>query len=111
MSSGLRMWSSNGTLEFDTSLSTYRIVLSILVSYSPGSSGPRTRTFAAPDCNVNNAICFLLPINNDTSQVSSNNQLECEMGTNEVYVRNFLAARPSDSVSTATMRLIVARWA
>lgn len=109
MSSGLRIWSPNGTLEFDTSISTYRIVLSVLVSYSSGPLG--TRTFAAQGCTTNNAICFLLPINNDTSQVVSNRQLECEMGTNEVYVRNFLKARPSDSFSSATMRLIVARWA
>lgn len=109
MSSGLRIWSSSGVLEFDTSIATYRIVLSVLVSYSSGGGG--TRTFSVSGCNVNNAICFFLPINNDTSQVSANRQLECEMGQDVVYVRNFLKARPTDSFSSATMRLIVARWA
>ena len=108
MSFGLRIWSSNGNLEFDTGTSTYRIVLSVLVSYSSGPNG--TRTFSVPGCTENNAICFLLPINNDNSQVLSNRQLECEMGSELVYVRNFLKDRPSDSFSTATMRLVVARY-
>lgn len=108
MSFGLRIWSPTGTLEFDTTTSTYRIVLSVLVSYSSGPGG--TRTFSAPGCTAINAICFLLPINNDNSQVVSNRQLECEMGTELVYVRNFLKDRPTDSFSTATMRLMVARF-
>lgn len=108
MSSGLRLWSTNGALEFDTSTSTYRIVLSLLVSYAAGGGGQRS--FSVPGCTPNNSICFLLPINNDTAQVASNRQLECEMGQGVAYVRNYLAPRPSDSFSSATMRLIVARW-
>ena len=109
MSSGLRIWSSSGVLEFDTSIATYRIVLSVLVSYSSGGGG--TRTFSVPGCNADNSICFFLPINNDNSQVAANRQLECEIGSEIVYVRNFLKTRPTDSFSSATMRLIVARWA
>lgn len=108
MSSGLRIWSSSGVLEFDTSIATYRIVLSVLVSYSSGPSG--TREFSVPGCNTTNSICFFLPINNDTSQVAANRQLECEMGQDVVYTRNFLKGSPSGSFSYATMRLIVARW-
>lgn len=108
MSSGLRLWSANGALEFDTSISTYRIVLSVLVSYAAG--GERQRTFSVPGCTPSNSICFLLPLNNDTAQVAANRQLECEMGQEVAYVRNYLATRPSDSFSTAAMRLIVARW-
>lgn len=109
MTSGLRLWSPTGVLEFDTSTSTYRIVLSVLVSFAGESAS--TKTFQAPGCTVSNAICFLLPINNDTSQAVDNRQLECEMGSGVVYVRNFLAGAPSGSLSRATMRLIVARWA
>lgn len=108
MSFGLSIWSSNRTLEFDTSISTYRIVLSVLVSYASGPGG--TRTFSVLGCNANNSICFFLPINNDTSQVTSNRQLECEMAQDVVYTRNFLKGSPSDSFSNATMRLIVARF-
>lgn len=109
MSSGLRLWSSNGTLEFDTSFSTYRIVLSVLVSYA---GAPRSqKEFSVPGCTPSNSICFLLPINNDTSQVTGNRQLECQIGQEVAYVRNYLASNPSDSYSQATMRLMVARWA
>lgn len=108
MSSGLRIWSSTGVLEFDTSTSTYRIVLSVLVSYA--GEGRSTKTFSVPGSNISNSVCFLLPLNNDTSQAVGNRQLECEMGDGVVSVRNFLSARPADSLSQATMRLIVARW-
>lgn len=108
MSSGLRMWSPSGVLEFDTSTFTYKIVLSALVSYAGESRS--TKTFQVPGCNTSNSICFLLPINNDNSQAATNRQLECEMGDGVVFVRNFLASRPNDSSSQATMRLMVSRW-
>ena len=110
MSSGLRIWSSNGVLEFDTSTATYRIVLSTLVSYS--GAGRSTKTFDVPGCTPSNSVCFMLPINNDNNpDFVSSAQLECEMGNGVVSVRNFLAPRPTDSLSQSTMRLIVARWA
>ena len=108
MSFGMRIWGAAGALEFDTSTSTYRIVLSVLVSFA---GEPRnTKTFQALGCTPSNAICFLLPINNDASEGVGNRQLECEMGAEVVYVRNFLAGAPNESLSRATMRLIVARW-
>ncbi len=109
MNFGMRIWGPAGALEFDTSTSTYQIVLSVLVSFA--GEGQNTKTFQSPGCTVNNAICFLLPINNDTSQTVDNRQLECEMGSGVVYVRNFLAGAQTGSLSRATMRLIVARWA
>lgn len=109
MSSGLRLWSAAGALEFDTSISTYRIVLSVLVSYA---GEPRNqKTFSVPGCNPSNSICFLLPVNNDTSQTATNRQLECQIGEGIAYVRNYLASNPNDSISQATMRLMVARLA
>lgn len=110
MSSGLRIWSANGQLEFDTSTSTYRIVLSVLVSYA--GEGRSTKTFSVPGCSPSNSVCFMLPINNDNNpDFVTNSQLECEMSDGVVSVRNFLSPRPNDSFSQATMRLIVARWA
>lgn len=110
MSSGLRIWSANGQLEFDTSTSTYRIVLSVLVSYA--GAGRSTKTFGVPGCTPSNSVCFMLPINNDNSaELVTNAQLECEMGNGVVSVRNFLPVMPNDSFSQAIMRLIVARWA
>ena len=108
MSSGLRLWSGNGVLEFDTSISTYRVVLSVLVSYAGASKSQKV--FSVPGCTPSNSICFLLPINNDTSQTGANRQLECEMGQEVAYVRNYLAPRINDSFSQATMRFIVMRW-
>lgn len=108
MSSGLRLWSSNGTLEFDTSTSTYRIVLSVLVSYA---GQPRSqKQFSVPGCTPSNSICFLLPINNDTTEVYTNRQLECELGQGIAYVRNYLGPRFEQSFSQSTMRLVVARF-
>lgn len=110
MSSGLRIWSSSGVMEFDTSTATYRIVLSVLVSYA--GEGRSTKTFQVPGCNASNSVCFMLPINNNNdANFSTNRQLECEMGSEVVSVRNFLSPRPTDSISQATMRLIVMRWA
>lgn len=110
MSSGLRIWSSSGVLEFDTGTSTYRVVLSVLVSYV--GEGRSTKTFPVPGCNTSNSLCFMLPINNNNDDgLATNRQLECEMGNEVVSVRNFLSQRPNDSISQATMRLIVMRWA
>lgn len=110
MSSGLRIWSENGTLEFDTGTSTYRVVLSVLISYA--GAGRSIKTFDVPGCTQSNAVCFMLPINNENDPMNTTNcQLECEMGNGIVSVRNFLSARPNDSLSQATMRLIVARFA
>lgn len=109
MSSGLRIWSSSGVLEFDTSTSTYRVVLSVLVSYA--GEGRSVKTFQVPGSNPSNSACFMLPVNNDNDyNFSTNRQLECELGNDVVYVRNYLAQRPNDSLSQATMRLIVTRW-
>lgn len=109
MSFGLNIWSASGVLEFDMSTATYRIVISVLVSYA--GEGRSTKTFQAPGCTQSNSVCFMLPIdNNNDLNFATNRQLECEMGNQIVSVRNFLAARPSDSFSQATMRLIVMRW-
>lgn len=110
MSFGLRTWSPSSVLEFDTSTSTYRVVLSVLVSYA--GAGKSTKTYPAPGCTASNSVCFMLPINNNNDDgLSINRQLECEMGNEVVSVRNFLSPRPNDSISQATMRLIVMRWA
>lgn len=110
MSSGLRIWSSSGVLEFDTGTSTYRVVLSVLVSYA--GEGRSTKTFSVPGCSPSNSVCFMLPINNNNDDsLATNRQLECEMGNGVVSVRNFLGQRPNDSISQSTMRLIVMRWA
>lgn len=106
----LRIWSANGQLDFDTSTSTYRIVVSALVSFEVG--GRTTKTFDAPVCNSSNAVCFMLPINNNNdANFPTNRQLECEMGNGVVYVRNFLPTNPNNSIAQSTMRLIIARWA
>lgn len=110
MSFGMRIWSPSSVLEFDTSTSTYRVVLSVLVSYA--GEGRSTKTFQAPGCTQSNSVCFMLPIdNNNDLNFTTNRQLECEMGNGVVSVRNFLGQRPNDSISQATMRLIVMRWA
>lgn len=111
MTYGLQIRSGNGSIEFDTTVSTYRSVLSVLVSFLNEARG--TKTFQVPGCNASNSICFLLPIDNNTSSdFVTNFQLECEIGDGVAYVRNFLAGWPvNDSYSQATMRLIVMRWA
>lgn len=110
MSFGLNIWSPSGALEFDMSTVTYRIVLSVLVSYV--GEGRSTKTFPAPGCTQSNSVCFMLPINNNNDDsLATNRQLECEMGNGVVSVRNFLGQRPNDSISQSTMRLIVMRWA
>lgn len=108
MAYGLQIRAEDGSLQFDTSTSTYRAVLSLLVSFQ---GEPRsTKTFQIPGCNASNSICFLLPINNSTEDSAANIQLECEIGEGVVYVRNFLPVMPNDSYSSTAMRLIVMRW-
>lgn len=108
MDYGLQIRGENGAVEFDTSISTYRSVLSVLVSFA--GQARNTRTFQVPGCNSSNSICFLLPIDNNSNDDVTNRQLECEMGDGVAYVRNFLSPRPDDSFSQATMRFIVMRW-
>ena len=109
---GLRMWGADGKQIFDSAVQAAvftRVAQNWTFTHAEQSGqGLITNWYSVP---LNYALGDYLMINNDNSQVVSNRQLECEMGTNEVYVRNFLKARPSDSFSSATMRLIVARWA
>lgn len=97
-----------GNVEFDTTISTWRIILSVVVSFPVGTT-IRTQQFSVPGCNPSNSVAFALPMNNETGEAQANRQLETQMGDGIAYVRNYLAGR-TDSVSFATMRFMVARW-
>ena len=109
MSFGLRMWGADGKLQFDTDTVTWRVALSLVVSFD--GSPPTTRQYSVPGCNPSNSTAFCLPLSNVVNTDLRSLQLEAQMGTDIVYVRNFLGGfSGSSTISWATMRLMVMRW-
>lgn len=104
MSYGVRMWGADGALQFDTGTATWRIVHSQLVSFTPGK---QTQQFVLPGCTPANTVALVLPIAVPTD---SDRQLETEVGSGIVYVRNFINGYAGEFFSITTMRLLVMRW-
>ncbi|WP_156162089.1 hypothetical protein [Pseudomonas sp. MRSN 12121] len=105
MSYGLRMWGGDGVLQFDTGTSTWRIVLSVVVSFA-SAGGKSTQQFSVPGCNTSNAVAVVLPIGPSATE---DRQLETEMTDGVVNVRNFINGFAGDKFSRSAMRLIVMR--
>ncbi|UWF46863.1 hypothetical protein NYP20_16055 [Pseudomonas sp. N3-W] len=106
MSFGMRIWGSNGALQFNTDTATWRIVVSSVVSFA-GAGGKATQQFSVPGCNTSNAVAIVLPIGVASA---SDRQLEAEMADGIAYVRNFIKGYAGTQCSQSTMRLIVMRW-
>lgn len=105
MSYGVRMWGADGALQFNTDTATWRIVLSVVVSFA--GQGKGTQQFLVPGCNAYNTTALVLPIG---ASAESDRQLETEVSDGAVYVRNFINGYSASMVSQSTMRLIVMRW-
>lgn len=106
MSYGVRIWGPNGDLRFDTSTSTWRSVLSLVVSFS-GATGKSSQQFSVPGCTPENSVVLLVPI----GAVSENDrQLESDIGSGVVTVRNFIDGYAGQMFSRSSMRMIVLRW-
>ncbi|WP_123368093.1 hypothetical protein [Pseudomonas brassicacearum] len=106
MAHGMRIWGPDGALQFNTDTSTWRIVLSSVVSFA-GAAGKSTQQFSVPGCNANNAVAIVLPIG---VVASDDRQLETEMTDGTVNVRNYINGFAGLMFSHSTMRLIVMRW-
>ncbi|MGC5702951.1 hypothetical protein J4P02_22350 [Pseudomonas sp. NFXW11] len=111
MSYGLRMWGADGTLQFDTSTSTYRIIINEVVD-SSGWPANYTKVYKVPGCSPDNSVAMVIPLTNipQDFDVPQNRQLESSMGVGEAYVRNFISGETVGSRSTAIMRFIVMRY-
>lgn len=105
MSYGVRMWGADGALQFNTDTATWRIVLSVVVSFAGQEKSPQQ--FFVPGCNANNTAALVLPIG---ASSESDRQLETEVSDGVVYVRNFINGYAASMASHSTMRLIVMRW-
>lgn len=105
MSHGVRMWGGDGALQFDTGTATWRIVLTVVVSFA--GQGQSTQQFSVPGCTVANAVAMVIPIG---VPQGADRQLETEMGDGVAYVRNFIKGFAGTQFSQSTMRLIVMRW-
>lgn len=106
MAYGLRIWGADGALQLDENSFTFRVVLSVLVTFPPAIK--KSQDFSVPGCDATNSTAFVIP---EGVYGANDLQFETEMLSGVARVYNYTRTYAASATASGTQRLIVMRFA